>query len=328
MTTNVNHLVAANDNVPTKLAEQLQALLDYRNRPDTPPDPLQSSWTTDPSTVIIEQDAGDEEEFAERYAEDMLLEVTPSIKEIVRQIQAGEVVRNEAGQIVAIGTLRFSDGEKHERAHKRGLDGDVVAYMRKMPAGAMLGTTEKIGGPHAGGLPPTVTISNQNITALFFGRDETGKPNNYRTYQPGVRSKRRGRSYTAEESRKLIDEAIANTKVMPPVTKCPPGMASGTARFSDQFIGLKIGSTGKGGAPNWVDFFMAGRDHEEWMEAVADLDEKDVTVLSAALSARSFAEVGVAVGQGAAYADKKGGGKRALIAANDNLTAAIKKMQA
>lgn len=318
---------AANDNIPSKLAEQLQALLEYRNRPDTPPDPLQSSWSTDPSTVIIEQGVAEEDEFIERFAEDMLLEVTPSIKEIVRQMRTGEVVRNEAGQIVSIGTLRFSDGEKHERAYKRGLDGDVVAYMRKMPAGAMLGATEKIGGPHAGGLPPTVTISNQNITALLLGRDEDGRPKNYRGYQQGVRNKRRGRSYTAEESRKLIAEAVANTKVMPEVTKCPPGLACGTARFSDQFIGLKIGSTGKGGAPNWVDFFMAGRDHEEWMESVADLDEKDVTVLSAAMSARSLRDVGMQVGQSPEYARRKGG-KLALLAANDNLAEKLRNRRA
>lgn len=311
---------AANDNIPSKLAEQLQALLDYRNRPDTPPDPLQSSWSTDPSTVIIEQDVVEEDEFIERFAEDMLLEVTPSIKEIVRQIRTGEVVRNEAGQVVSIGTLRFSDGEKHERAYKRSLDGDVVAYMRKMPAGAMLGATEKIGGPHAGGVPPTVTISNQNITALFFGRDETGKPNNYRGYRSGVRNKRRGRSYTAEESRNLIDEAIANTKAMPAVTKCPPGLANGTARFSDQFIGLKIGSTGKGGAPNWVDFFMAGRDHEEWVESLGALDSETQTILSRAMVARSFAEI--APGGTDRGARKRG--KRLLIAANDNLAQSVK----
>jgi hypothetical protein len=314
---------AANDNHSTKLAEQLAALLEYRNRPDSPPDPLQSSWGVTPDAVIVETES-DDGEHVERFEEDLLLEVTPSIREIVRQVSAGDEVRNENGQIVQIGTLRFSDGEKHERAYKRGPDGDVVGYMRRMPLGAMLGAKEKIGGPHAGGPPPNVTISNSNLVALLLGRDESGQPKNFRPYQAGRRDRRRGRSYTADESRVMIAEAIANTKVMPPVTKCPPGVACGTAKYSDQFIGLKIGSTGKGGAPNWVDFFMAGREYDAWMESLAALDGRDAAVLEAAMSARSLKDVGVAAGQTSKYAQFNGGGKRALIAANDNLAEKIR----
>lgn len=336
MSTTKQTAEAANDNQPTKLAEQLTALMEYRNRPDTAPDPLRSSWSTDPSTVIVEQTVDEDEVVVDTFSEDLLLEIRPSIREIVRNFAGGTIERaapekdkegnpkTKFGPIVSIGKLKFSDGEKHERAYKRGLDGDVVAYMRKMPRGAMLGTTEKVGGPHAGGPPATVTISNSNVTALVMGRGADGEPNNYRPFKPATGERRKGTSLTAEESRKLIDEAFANTPNPPPVKKCPPGMASGTAKFSDQFIGMKIGSTGKAGAPNWVDFFMAARDHEEWVESVGQVEERHVAVLEAAMSARSLKDVGLAAGQAPEYARRKGG-KLILVAANDNLAQKIRK---
>jgi hypothetical protein len=322
----------ANDNVPTKLAEQLTALLEFRNRPDSPPDPLQSSWTTDPSQVVIEKAIEDDGEPAVKFEEDLLLEITPSIRQIVREVEKGEVTYGtprggeKRSPVVGIGKLKFSDGEDHERAYKRGIDGEVVAYMRKMPAGAMLGATEKTGAAHGSSSPNVVTISNTNITHRL--QPVTGKRIVARGYTPAVRKRRKGRSISPDQSRTLIAEAIANTPVLPPVTVCPPGIASGTARYSDQFIGMKVGSTGKGGAPNWVDFYMAGRDHEEWMETIGEVEGKHAAVLNAALSARTLQEVGVAAGQSAKYAAYNGGGKRALIAANDNLSAAIKKKSA
>lgn len=322
---------AANDNQPqTKLAEQLTALMALRNRPDSPPDPLQSSWSVEPSTVVIEADVEEDGEIAEKFAEDLLLlEITPSIRQIVREVASGQVSYGNTApamdgrpaprhrQIVGIGKLRFSDGENHERAYKRGLDGDVVAYMRKMPAGAMLGTTEKLGGAHGSASPSTVTISNTNLSLRL-----TGRPS--RPFTPGIRKRRTGRSYTAEESRALIDQAIANTPVLPSVTVCPPGVACGTAQASDQFIGMKIGSTGKGGAPNWVDFFMAGRDHEEWMETVAEVDSVHAEVLGRALTARTLSDVS----PGGSDRGARKRGKRLLIAANDNLKLAMQKRAA
>lgn len=332
-------MMSANDNQPkSKLAEQLTALMELRNRPDSPPDPLQSSWSVEPGAIIVEADAEECGVVAEKFSEDLLLEITPSLRQIAHEIEFGEVIYGKTApvmedrpepvhrQVLEIGKLKFSDGEKHERAYKRGLDGEVVAYMRKMPLGAMLGTTEKLGGTHGSGPPSAVVISNTNLTHCL--QPETGEKIKQRSYIPSIRKRRTGHSVSIEHSRSLLEQAIANTPVMPPVTICPPGIASGTAHYSDQFIGMKVGSTGKGGAPNWVDFYVAGRDHEEWMETIGEVEEKHAKVLNAALGARSFKEVGVAVGQSSFYADKKGGGKRALVAANDNLAAVIKKRSA
>ena len=87
---------AANDNEPkTQLAEQLTALLEYYNRPDTAPDPLQSSWSVEPSVAVVEVNVEEDGEIAETFAEDLLLEITPSIRQIVREIKDGPVVRGK-----------------------------------------------------------------------------------------------------------------------------------------------------------------------------------------------------------------------------------------
>lgn len=315
----------ANDNTPRTLAEQLTALLEYRNRPDSPPDPLQSNWNTDPSTVINDG-AFDDEDEPEHLAEDLLLEITPSIAQIRRQM-GKQIVRNESKQIVSIGTLRFSDGSQHERVTVNGATG-VETKQVKSRVGAMLGASEKLGAAHGGVSPQVVTISNSYLTGMMTGfeRDAdgrpTGRPLRHQPYTTGVRARRKGKSLTAAQSRALIAEAIANTPVLPPVKHCPPGVASGTARFSDQFVGMKIGSTGKGGAPNWVDEFMAIRDFEEWQESVRALEPKHRMVLDAAMKARSLMDI--SPGGSARGARKRG--KRLLVAANDNFVNAIKKV--
>lgn len=316
----------ANDNKPKyvrgSFADAIPAVLEYRNRPDSPPDPLQSSWSTDPSTVIPDTDGSSA---PAKYEEDLLLEITPSLQQIEREVKTGRVERNADGQIISIGRLKFSDGNQFERAMVNGETG-VEAKKVRMRAGSMLGTTEKVGAPHGGSAPAVVTIGNKHFTGFLGGWDKDGDPKHWRPYTPGKLRRGKRKNLNPEQSAQLIKDAIANTKVMPSVTVCPPGVACGTARFSDQFIGMKIGSTGKGGAPGWVDYFIAGREHDDWMEALSLIEGPAAEALATAMSASSFAEVGMAVGQSRSYADKRGGGRKALVAANDNLTEVYKKI--
>jgi len=334
----VNKIKPANDNAKVargSLAGALTAVLEFRNRPDSPPDPLQSSWSTDPATVIPDgQFDGDEK--AEPMAEDLLLEITPSIAKIMHEVEHGDVVRfsepdsepRKNAQIVAIGKLRFSDGTQHEPAMVNGATGVELKKVRMRP-GSMLGTTEKLGGAHGGGAS-VVTISNATLSGRVVGwelDDEgkpTGKPKHHRAYIPAVRKRRRGKSYTSEQSRDLIDQAFANTPVLPLVTTCPPGLASGTARYSDQFVGMKIGSTGKGGAPNWTDEFMAMRDYEDWHAAVREADPLHLGVIKAALSASKLSDVS----PGGTERGARKRGIRLLVAANDNLAVNKRKFAA
>jgi hypothetical protein len=214
---------------------------------------------------------------------------------------------------------------------KTGPDGKVGAYLCQMTIGAMLGATEESGAPRgADEASGVAVISNLHLTRLLLRRDEKGElieppPAPHQFIPKGEMQPRA--TCTKEETRELIAQAIANTPVMPPVTKCPPGIASGTEKYSDQFVGMKPKASGKGGAISWVDFYTAGRDRAEWLAVLDELDAGDKAVLEAALSAENLAEVGEAAGQSREYARRKGG-KMVLVAANDNLAVKIEHVAA
>lgn len=299
---------AANDNTPrtARSLSDLGALLAYRNRPEHF-EPVQSNWTTDPQEAKVEPEVRMDLHTEQR------LEITPSLEEIYREMHH-EPTRNEDRQIIAIGSLKFSDGTQIEVVDMIGPDGEVIQGERVMPTGAMLGCTERLTVAAGGGKSPaSVDISN---TALS---ERMGVSNV--KYVPGSRNKRRGKSYTPDESRVLIDKAIANTPKLPPVTKCPPGLPAGTRQASDCFIGMKIGSTGKGGGIQWQDAHDKLRDREEWMRVERELQPEHKGTLDAAMRARNLADIG---NYGHRRTRERQGMAR-LQAANDNLTAAMRK---
>ena len=331
-------------------ADSLPMLMALRNTPDHRPEPIRSSWSTDASATISEPDRDETGKKLPSLAVDMLLEITPSIAKIRYAFEKGDVFRGKPqankrtkkiakrGPIIAIGKevkrgsvtniigLHFSDGSQTERA-TRVREGKVEAFDRPMPIGAMLGTSEKL-SPHIG-TDAAASLSNTRLCAVFFRKDEHGRPNNWRPFTPGG-TMRRGRSYKPDQSRKLIDRAIANTRVMPPIKYCPPGIASGTARFADQFVGVvsSLSGTGKGGAVGWVDVHSAVQSAKEWKATIKSADPNALAVLRAALTAKNLGEVGAAAGQSEKYATYAGGGKLALKAANDNFAATARALAA
>jgi hypothetical protein len=288
------------------LAEQLTALWDYRNRPDHRPEPVASNWA-----VVPANDSGAVAR-SERLANEKLLKVTPSIEKILRNMREDWVW--EDGKLLAIGNLKFSDGNQYEPALVRAEDGKVERRMVKVRDRAMLGCTETL-TEDAGGQAGVVTISN----AVFC--DRVGVP--HREFISGGK-RRPGKSLSPKQSRAMIDRAIANTPVLPPVTMCPPGVASGTAQYSDQFIGMKIGSTGKGGLIHWVDLYTAGRDWDESKKAIDGLDKDHKETLDAAMSAQTMASLGK---RGHRRTRERQALKR-LVAANDNFLQAMRKISA
>lgn len=299
----------ANDNTPRTLADQLAAVLAYRNRPEAPPEPMQSNFRTEPSTALVEP------EVRMTLFTEQNLRVTPSVGEISREMRHTPV-RNANGQIISIGRLRFSDGTQTEKASTRGPDGDVIQYDRRMPTGAMLGTSERLTDSAGGGnAPAKVLVSNVALS------DALGVK--HRPYVPG-RTPRRGKSYKQAESRALLDAAIANTPVLPQVTVCPPGLANGTQQVSECFIGMKIGSTGKGGLIQWVDLFTAGREHDEWVAAEGALSADDKQTLDFTAAATSLYQLG----HSGHRRTRERQAVRRLKAANDNILAALRKKSA
>jgi hypothetical protein len=311
----------------SKLAEQLTALMSYRNAPDHEPEPLQSNWTTTPAN-----DNADPEEVADFGVERNLL-VTPSVVEIMRQVRLGPVERGAVapvrkglppasqGPIVGVGRLRFSDGTQTEKAYTVGPDGDMIQYDRQMETGAMLYTVEK----------PHTAAGGRGYSEADLARSNAFHADVLNTAAARYvrRTKRRnGPSLTPAQSRALIDEAIANTPVMPPVKRYAAGLPCGSERVGDSFVAFQKVPSGESGSVAWEDVAWTIENAKVWRNVRKALRSRDVAVLDAAMRAQNFEEVGVAAGQSPLYANKRGGGRRALLAANENLTAAIRKFAA
>ncbi|HWJ89079.1 MAG TPA: hypothetical protein VNS12_13505 [Pelagibacterium sp.] len=306
---------------PTKssrrsLAEQLSFVLAYRNRPEHA-EPVQSNWSTVPAN-----DNFDPEEVADYGFERNLL-ITPSVQEIMRHVKRGPVQRNHKGQITAIGRLTFSDGTQTEKAYRRNTAGRVEEYDRLMPAGAMLRTAERLQA-QAGGAG--YSEAQREASNAFFADALATEP---ARHIKGRRRRREpeDRDLTAAESRALIAEAVANTPIMPAIKHYPPGLPCGGVRVSESFIGMQKGRKGETGSVAWEDVAHRVENVRVWRRVRKALREKDRKALDAAMTARTLADIGEAVGQEREYARRKGG-KRALMAANDNLAAAIKKFVA
>lgn len=296
---------------PRTLAEQLAAVLAYRNRPDPVVEPLQSNWSTVPAN-----DNADPEEVADFGFERNLL-VTPSVQEIMRQVRLGPVERNGDGQIVAIGRLQFSDGTQTEKAFTNGPNGDVIKYDRRMETGAMLRTVEKPHGQAGGRGYSDVDLENSNTYhASVFGTEQP------RYIKRGKR--RNGPSLTAEESRAFIDKAIANTPVMPAVKYYEPGLPCGAERVADSFLGFLKGGLGETGSIAWEDVSQTVENAKVWKTVRKALKSKDIAVLDAAMIAQTIEDLG----DDGHKRTKERQGWRKLKAANDNLSDYLKKFTA
>jgi len=208
-----------------------------------------------------------------------------------------------------IGKLRFSDGTQTELAMVRDATGKVVERQVRVPVGGLLGDRERT-RQEKGGNP-------------VWGADNTrwrewlGHPQPARAITSGP--VRRGKNYSAAESRAMLAAAIANTHVMPQVTKCPPGLPHQPERVADMFLAGKKSSCSGGGAASWQDDASSLVAADAWKKVRAEMLEEDVAVLDAALTAKNYGDVGAAVGK------SRKAGPRLLRAANDNLDRAIKK---
>lgn len=295
------------------IADQLRGgLLKYRSRPETeaPIEPVQTNWR------VMAANDNAPEEIAD-LSQDRKRIVTPSIAEIMRQVEDGPVATNDAGQTVAIGKLQFSDGTQTEKAYRLTIDGKLERYMARMPTGAMLNMRDTSDVALGSG---AVDHGGSNS---FFREVFNTEPHVYVT--SGKR--RKGQNFTNDEAQAMLDEAVANTAEMPPVTKCPDGLPYGTARVADNFIGMKKSTKANGGSIAWQDLSTLMSERESWAAVVGELTPQDKEVLDFTEAARSLADVGQSVGMSAEYARRKGG-KRRLLAANDNLMTAIRKAAA
>lgn len=314
------------------LAEQLAARLSgvrmFATTPDHEPEPIQTNWSVVPANDNNPEDIAD-------LTVEKLWDISPSPEEIMRQvatndIEHGSYVDDDGKRrkvIVRWGRLRFSDGTQTEQGFKLSIDGDAVPAQIRMPVGAMLGSTDKERAQRGGDDNPQDLAGSND----YFGGKETDfRPAGlfkaeFSKPVKSLKRKERTGPTTKAEARQWLAEAIENTPVLPTVTKCPDGFPAGPANLAHLFPGMVKICTGSGGSMAWQDIVSEREGRNEFFRWVDSLKADDKAALEAAKTARTYADIGVAVGQTRIYADKKSGGRKALIAANDNLMAAINK---
>ena len=299
----------------------LSALLAYRNRPagiaekEQPEEvhPLQTNWRTLPGEETDPEDTVD-------FRKEKLHELAPSVEAIMRSVRRAqkhpeETEINEKGQIIRIGDLHFSDGSQTEKAYKRGIDGKVSQYDRTMPVGAMLGTREKAKTDAGGDEDPAhVTASNQYYRDMFGVKPKARASSS--------RNKKKGKSYTATESREELAKAYANTDMSKVTyTRYPAGLPDVANKIGDNFLGMKKGKKGESGSMAWSEISTALVEREIWAAAISELPKGDLETLDKLDRARNLRDIG---GVGAKRTSEMRG-KRYMQAANDNLSSLFKK---
>lgn len=230
----------------------------------------------------------------------------------------GDIERNDDGVIIRIGRLTFSDGTQHERATVLDPVGKVIDSTVRMPKGAMLRSSDR--STRAVGATPAPDARNRYF-AEMLGTD----PARY------IAGKRRSRPVPCPYPNPPLPPtslSYAEARAwagLPPVSKAKPGLPCGSPRIADSFIGMCKTTCGGGGSQAWQDVATMIEERETWRDAMAKVSDKTVEVLEATVQAQSLTEVGTALGQSVAYADKNGGGRRALRAANDNILRSLAK---
>jgi hypothetical protein len=145
-----------------------------------------------------------------------------------------------------------------------------------------------------------------------------------RTVVGEVRLPKGGLLHTVDEAGAPLGPAIPRSNGG--MAKMLRGAKLPYGSLCDQFLGMQCAATGQPGAPAWEDTFTALADRHEYRRWVAELKERDVEVLDAAMEARNYADIGAIDGHEGEYA--RHAGKRMLIAANDNLASVMKKVAA
>ncbi len=295
------------------IAERLSALRKFATMPDHTPEPLQTDWAGVAANDNNPEDTEDLKHDRKRL-------VTPSVSEIMRSVATDDIERNEAGQIVRIDRLRFSDGKQTERAYRFTMDGKLEEYAARMPANAMLSARDQVdvalGGEEN---QQEVTDSNEYFVTLL----NTGKAR----YLTGKRHKGPRIRMTRDEAAAELRSAYANTDVTKVTfTRFPDGLPCGSAKVADSFFSMQKTTCAGDGSMMWHDIVTATADRKEWLDALDELKDEDSTVLDAAKTEKSMSYIGIRLGHAGKQTERQG--KRKLIAADDNLMAAIREVSA
>lgn len=290
------------------LAEQLDALLTFATAPDHEPEPIQTNWTVTPANDNNPEDVAD-------LKTERLWDISPSVEEMMKQVKAGPVHRNDAGQTVLIGRLRFSDGTQTEQAMKVTVDGKVVTFQDRMPTGAMLGTIDKERAQRGGDENPQELTDSNDYFAEILG---TKKP----LYKTATQKRQPRQQISREVAKRILADAYAKAgDISKLITRYPDGLPCGSQKVADSFLGMRKTTCAGGGSMAWQDVVSETEQRRSWHEAVGYMADDHFDVLTQASKARNLKEIGQARGFKGQYAIEAG--RRLLIAANDNFAEAL-----
>lgn len=290
------------------LAEQLAATLIFATAPDHEPEPIETNWTVTPANDNNPEDVAD-------MKTEKLWDISPSVEEMMKQAQAGPVQKNDAGQTVRIGRLRFSDGTQTEQAMKVTIDGKVVTFQDRMPTGAMLGTSDKERAQRGGDEnPQELTDSNEYFVEMFG----TKKPR----YLKATKKRQPRQHISHEDAKRMLAAVYAKAgDVTKLITRYPDGLPCGSQKVADSFLGMRKTTCAGGGSMAWQDVVSETEQRRSWHDAVGYMADEHFDVLTHASKAKSLKEIGQARGFKGQYAIEAG--RRLLIAANDNFAEAL-----
>ncbi|TPJ86942.1 MULTISPECIES: hypothetical protein [unclassified Mesorhizobium] len=287
------------------MADQLKALLAYRNRPEGPIETVKTNWKT------IAANDNNPEDLDGLYIE-RERPIRPRLGEIMESVKSKYVEHSDDGKIIRIGKLRFSDGTQTEKAHRYSVDGKLIEYDAVMPIGAMLGTSEKqeriLGGD-------TIS-SNGAYTAAYGGRH----PNKVRRKD---KDKRASEKPAPERSKADMRAEIASLPSFP-VKMYKKGFPWKPSNLRELFMGLEKGRKGESGSVAWEDISTHIVEREVWAETMAALSNEDKVDLDKVMTADNVSDFG---GTGHRRTNERRG-KRRLKAMNDNFYASYKKSAA
>jgi hypothetical protein len=311
------------------LGEQLIGIRLFATTPDHEPEPVQTNWSVVPANDNNPEDV-------EEITIERVWDISPSPEEIIRQTSDPESIIEHGSYVddngkrhkvtVRIGKLRFSDGTQTEPGFKLVL-GEAVPAQIRMPIGALLGSTDKERAQRGGDENP----QDRSSTNDYFG----GKETQYRpaglfdaTFPHRVRRKARSLKTgpkTKAEQRQWLADAYTNTPVLPTIKRYPDGFPANPANLAQLFPGMVKVCTGDSGSQAWQDIVSEREERSEFFRWVDSLKPQDRAALEATKTAQTYSDVGKAIGQSSEYARRKGG-RKALIAANDNLMQAINSL--
>jgi hypothetical protein len=290
------------------LAEQLDAFLTFATAPDHEPEPIQTNWAITPANDNNPEDVAD-------LKTEKLWDISPSVEEVMRQVKSGPVHRNDAGQTVRIGRLRFSDGTQTEQAMKVTIDGKVVTFQDRMPTGAMLGTIDKERAQRGGDDNPQELTDSNEYFAEMLG---TRKPR----YVTASKKRQPRQQISHDEAKRILADAYAKAgDVNKLITRYPDGLPCGSQKVADSFLGMRKTTCAGGGSMAWQDVASETEQRRSWHEAVGYMADEHFDILTSASKSKSLKEIGQARGFKGQYAIEAG--RRLLIAANDNFAEAL-----